>query len=107
MCGNFGLLANRLPENNRELLPPTLVEMFYKMGHQTEVRREQAGGGLTLARNKDNQVVFVGKKLVNQKRKNLTKSLEAAFAPVRKSRDRGHQAIRIDYHWRLSLSLRY
>jgi hypothetical protein len=83
MCGNFGLLANRLPENNRELLPPTLVEMFYKMGHQTEVRGEQAGGGLTLARNKDNQVVFVGKKLVNQKRKNLTKSLEAAFAPVR------------------------
>jgi hypothetical protein len=83
VCGNFGFLGKRYPQDNNKLLPDRVVEMFYKMGNQTEVRGEQAGGGLTLGRNQDNQTVFVGKKIVNQKRSNLTKSLEAAFAPVR------------------------
>jgi hypothetical protein len=82
-CGNFGFLGKRKPEDARELLPKRVVEMFHKMGRETEIRGEQAGGGLTLAQNKDNQVIFIGKKIVNQKRGNLTKSLEAAFAPVR------------------------
>lgn len=53
------------------------------MGYETEIRGEQAGGGLVIGQNKDNQIVFVGKKVINQKRSNLTKSLEAAFAPAR------------------------
>jgi hypothetical protein len=53
------------------------------MGQETKVRGEQAGGGLVFARNKNNQVILVGKKIVNSKRDNLTKSLEAAFAPAR------------------------
>jgi hypothetical protein len=52
------------------------------MGRETETRGEQAGGGVVFARDED-RVVFVGKKVVNQKRQNLTQSLEAAFAPVR------------------------
>jgi hypothetical protein len=57
--------------------------MFYQMGGETEIRGEQAGGGLVVARNRDNQTVFVGKKIVNKKRHNLTTSLEAAFASQR------------------------
>ena len=52
------------------------------MGQETEVRGEQAGGGLVVAKNNDS-TVFVGKKVVNRKRGNLTKSLEAAFASIR------------------------
>jgi hypothetical protein len=84
-CGNFGFVGLRHPSDRRQLLPERVVEMFYQMGRETEIRGEQAGGGLVLARNQNNQTVFVGKKVVNKKRENLTKSLEAAFAPVRKN----------------------
>lgn len=84
MCGNFGFLGKRIHQDNQELLPARVVEVFNKMGRETEIRGEQAGGGLVLARDKDNQVLFVGKKILNQKRGNLTQSLEAAFAPVRR-----------------------
>lgn len=82
-CGNFGFLGQRNP-NESQLLPERVVEMFYRMGNETEIRGEQAGGGLVIARNQENQVVFVGKKVVNKKRENLTQSMEKAFAPVRK-----------------------
>jgi len=84
MCGNFGFLGERIPEDNQELLPVRVVEVFKQMGCETEIRGEQAGGGLVSARNKDNQVVFVGKKILNQKRGNLTHALEAAFALIRR-----------------------
>ena len=84
MCGNFGFLGKRLPEDNPALLPARVVEIFSQMGRETEIRGEQAGGGLVLASNKANQVVLVGKKVLNQKRGNLTQSLETAFAPVRR-----------------------
>lgn len=84
-CGNFGVIAKRLPDDGRLLLPERTINMYYQMGRETEIRGEQAGGGLVMARNQDNQVVFVGKKVVNRKRDNLTKSLESAFANVRKN----------------------
>jgi hypothetical protein len=84
MCGNFGFLGKRFLEDNQELLPARVVEVFKQLGRETEIRGEQAGGGLVLARNKNNQVIFVGKKILNQKRGNLTESLEAAFAPIRR-----------------------
>ena len=58
--------------------------MAQQMGSETEIRGEQAGGGLVVARNREDRVVFVGKKIVNHKRANLTQSLEASFAPIRK-----------------------
>jgi hypothetical protein len=82
-CGNFGFLGQR-NSNDSKLLPERVVKMFYQMGHETEIRGEQAGGGLVIARNPENQIVFVGKKVVNKKRENLTQSMETAFAPVRK-----------------------
>lgn len=82
-CGNFGLVGKRNLEDGSALLPERFVEISQKMGYETEVRGEQAGGGLVFARDKNNQVILVGKKIVNSKRDNLTKSLEAAFAPAR------------------------
>lgn len=83
-CGNFGFLGRRLPQDEPDLLPARVVEIFKTMGRETEIRGEQAGGGVVFARDRAKQVVFVGKKVVNQKRQNLTQSLEAAFAPVRR-----------------------
>jgi hypothetical protein len=82
-CGNFGFLGQRLPQDGSELLPARVIEIFNTMGHETEIRGEQAGGGVIFARDRANHVVFVGEKVVNQKRHNLTQSLESAFAPVR------------------------
>ncbi len=83
-CGNFGFLGKRLPNDSNDLLPARVVEIFKTMGSETEIRGEQAGGGIVFARDRANQVMFIGKKVVNQKRRNLTQSLETAFAPVRK-----------------------
>ena len=81
-CGNFGLIALRQPDDDNKLLPDRMRTIAQQMGQETEVRGEQAGGGLVIGRNED-RTVFVGKKIVNRKRSNLTKSLEAAFAPIR------------------------
>ncbi|MBD2058134.1 restriction endonuclease, SacI family [Oculatella sp. FACHB-28] len=83
MCGNFGFLGKRVLEDGQELLPARVVEAFNQMGRETEIRGEQAGGGLTLARDKNNQITFVGEKVLNRKRNNLTQSLEDAFELVR------------------------
>jgi hypothetical protein len=91
-CGNFGFLGKRLPQDGEDLLPARVVEVFKTMGQETEIRGEQAGGGVVFARvgsvspngNRANRVIFVGEKVVNRKRQNLTRSLEAAFAPVRR-----------------------
>ena len=80
----FGFLGKRLPGDGQALLPARVVEVSKQMGRETEIRGEQAGGGLVLACNKANQTVLVGKKILNQKRGNLTQSLEDAFAPVRR-----------------------
>jgi hypothetical protein len=91
-CGNFGFVGKRLPQDEKELLPARVVEIFKTMGRETEIRGEQAGGGAVFARvgsaspkeKPTEQVVFVGKKVVNQKRQNLTQSLETAFAATRR-----------------------
>lgn len=84
-CGNFGFLGQRdASDDPRQLLPERVVNIFHEMGRETEIRGEQAGGGLVVATNRDCQTVFVGKKVVNRKRDNLTKSLETAFAAERR-----------------------
>ena len=85
-CGNFGLIAQRQPDDDEKLLPDRMLNIALQMGKDIEARGEQAGGGLVMGRN-DNSLVFVGKKIVNRKRANLTESLETAFAPIR------HQAL--------------
>ena len=83
-CGNFGFICKRLESDETALLPERMVNMYHLMGKETEIRGEQAGGGLVVAQNSQQQAVFVGTKVVNKKRDNLTNSLEAAFARERK-----------------------
>ena len=90
-CGNFGFIAEREPIPANELLSQQGIERFLTMGHETEVRGEQAGGGVVLAYDKAGHIRFVGEKLVNTKRQNLTLNLESAFSRKRR------QAIRAGY----------
>ena len=83
-CGNFGFICQRLESDEPALLPERMLNMYYQMGRETEIRGEQAGGGLVIAGDRHDKTVFVGKKVVNRKRDNLTNSLEAAFAKERK-----------------------
>ena len=83
-CGNFGFICQRLDSDEKTLLPERMRNMYFQMGRETEIRGEQAGGGLTIAEDRHSQIVFVGEKVVNRKRDNLTNSLEAAFAGERK-----------------------
>ena len=82
-CGNFGFIARRKPNDGGRLLPVRMLDLARQMGQETEMRGEQAGGVLVAGRKGDRQV-FVGEKIVNRKRSNLTKSLETAFAPIRR-----------------------
>jgi len=83
-CGNFGFICQRLDDDEPVLLPERMRNMYYLMGRETEIRGEQAGGGLVIVGDPHQQIVFVGKKIVNKKRDNLTNSLEKAFAGERK-----------------------
>ncbi|MGL6344461.1 MAG: hypothetical protein ACRC80_35595 [Waterburya sp.] len=87
-CGNFGFICQRLASDENQLLPERMVNMYYQMGRETEIRGEQAGGGLVVAKDQDDQIVFVGEKVVNRKRDNLTDSLESTFASVRRKSER-------------------
>jgi hypothetical protein len=82
-CGNFGFIGWQQQIKANELMPKNLLSLSHTMGQETEIRGEQAGGGLTLGRDKAGNVVFVGHKIVNPKRGNLTNTLEAAFAKTR------------------------
>lgn len=108
-CGNFGFVGERLPTDGDELLPARVVAIFHKMGGETEIRGEQAGGGVTIARDRHNQAIFVGEKVINRKRQNLTQSLEAAFSPTRrKAKSAGAQplskAVTGIWHYRYATS---
>ena len=83
-CGNFGFICKRRKDDAGVLLPERMLNMYHQMGRETEIRGEQAGGGLVIAKNRQQQTIFVGKKVVNKKRDNLTTSLEVAFAAERK-----------------------
>lgn len=90
-CGNFGFVGYRYVSEKYHdlsdrpcLLPTRVVNIFRTMGHSTEVRGAQAGGGLTIGKNRQGQPLFVGHKLVNSRRGNLTQALEQRFSKVRR-----------------------
>ena len=108
-CGNFGFICQRLDDDGDLLLPERMVNMYSQMGRETEIRGEQAGGGLVIAKDSQEQIVFVGDKVVNRKRANLTNSLEAEFATVRrKSQRRGISPLKLSttgvWHYRFGTS---
>jgi hypothetical protein len=88
-CGNFGFIAKKSDPQLQGLIPQRWLDLFKVMGRETEVRGEQAGGGLTLAQDWTGHTHFVGDKIVNAKRSNLTESLETLF---HKTRDRAWKA---------------
>jgi hypothetical protein len=69
-CGNFGFIAEQEEVLANDLLSRRGIERFQLMGQETEVRGEQAGGGLVLASDSSGHVRFVGHKVVNKKRRN-------------------------------------
>ena len=82
-CGNFGFIAQKTDPQLQGLIPQSWLELFKTMGRETEVRGEQAGGGLTIAQDWTGRSYFVGDKIVNAKRSNLTQSLEKVFHGTR------------------------
>jgi hypothetical protein len=82
-CGNFGFIARKTDAQTLGLIPPCWLDLFKTMGSETEVRGEQAGGGLTIAQDWSGLSYFVGDKIVNAKRSNLTQSLEKVFHGTR------------------------
>jgi len=109
-CGNFGFICQRLADDHEDqLLSERMINMYYQMARETEIRGEQAGGGLVVARDQSDQIVFVGKKVVNKKRDNLTNSLEASFASARqKSISEGIKPLELStmgvWHYRFGTS---
>ena len=83
-CGNFGVLAERHAANGSELLSEQAIRIFHQMGRDTELRGAQAGGGLVMALDREGDHGFVGHKMVNAKRGDLTPSLETAFCQQRR-----------------------
>ncbi|MEI6110304.1 MAG: hypothetical protein WCP63_01340 [Cyanobium sp. ELA712] len=70
--GNFRFIAEQEEVSEDELISRQGIERFQIMGRETVDRGEQAGGGLVLASDSSGLVRFVGHKVVNKKRKNLT-----------------------------------
>jgi hypothetical protein len=88
-CGNFGFITAPEAAPRGELLSARAIERFARMGRETELRGAQAGGGLVMTRDRHGLDCFVGHKIVNAKRGDLTTALEAGF---RRRRRRAHRA---------------
>ena len=74
-CGNFGILAKR-GRNERGFLPRRFRRMAVRLGEATDVRGQQAGGLAVMSATGR----FVGRKIVNDKRGDLTRDLLGSFA---------------------------
>ncbi len=83
-CGNFGFISQAEGVKAGDLISEHGRKLFATMGRETEVRGEQAGGGLVFARDPLGYTCFVGHKLVKAKRGNLTQSLATTFDRVRR-----------------------
>ena len=73
-CGNFGILGER-GSNERGFLPRRFRELTRRLGEATDIRGQQAGGLAVMSATGR----FVGRKIVNDKRGNLTRDLIASF----------------------------
>lgn len=73
-CGNFGILSKRDP-GERGFLPPRFRRLTEQLGQATDSRGQQAGGIAVLGA----KGRFVGRKIVNGKRGDLTRDLLRAF----------------------------
>ncbi len=93
-CGNFGFISGPTPSPPGELLPSCAIERLRTMGLETEIRGTQAGGALVLVGDRHGDPGFVGHKLVNAKRGQLTAAMEASFGRRRRQAARaGHRPL--------------
>ncbi|MCX5933159.1 MAG: hypothetical protein NTW83_15455 [Cyanobacteria bacterium] len=93
-CGNFGFISGPAPSPRGELLPSCAIERLRTMGLQTEIRGAQAAGALVLVGDRHGDPRFVGHKLVNAKRGQLTAALETSFGRRRRAAARaGHRPL--------------
>jgi hypothetical protein len=88
-CGNFGLIAAPQSWGEKDLLSDRAIQIFHRMGRETELRGAQAGGGLVMTLDRQGNNCFVGHKIVNAKRGDLTPSLEAGFRRRRRQARHG------------------
>lgn len=88
-CGNFGLIAAQEFPRQGELLSSRAIRIFHQMGRETELRGAQAGGGLVMALDRHGDNGYVGHRIVNAKRGDLTPTLEAGFRQQRRWAWRG------------------
>lgn len=108
-CGNFGFIAAPETPGRGDLLSTGAIERFDRMGWETELRGAQAGGGLLMTRDLQGQNRFVGHKIVNAKRGDLTTALESGFRRQRRrawrSGIRSHpSALLATWHYRFGTS---
>lgn len=108
-CGNFGLIAAEDLSGSDELLSSQMITIFHRMGRETELRGAQAGGGLVITLDRRGDAGFVGHRIVNAKRGDLTPSLEAAFRKRRRrARQKGYRphpaALVACWHYRFGTS---
>lgn len=73
-CGNFGILAKRNP-HERGFFPRRFRALTEQLGRETDIRGQQAGGLAIMGAGGR----FVGHKIVNDKRGDLTRDLLASF----------------------------
>jgi hypothetical protein len=73
-CGNFGILAKR-QHGEQGFLPGRFRRMAARLGEATDVRGQQAGGLAVMSATGR----FVGRKIVNDKRGDLTRDLLGSF----------------------------
>jgi hypothetical protein len=84
-CGNFGFISHGETARAGDLISDHGNKLFAIMGQETEVRGEQAGGGLVFARDLLGYTHFVGHKLVKAKRGKLTTVLSSTFTRIRQN----------------------
>jgi len=73
-CGNFGILAKRMHQEHG-FLPRRFRSIVQRLGETTDIRGQQAGGLAVMSASGR----FVGRKIVNDKRGNLTRDLIGSF----------------------------
>jgi len=103
-CGNFGILAKRGPRE-RGFLPRRFLNIVEQLGKDTDIRGRQAGGLAVLASGGH----FIGRKVLNEKRGDLTQNLLRAFSrSALFSRMRGikplHEIVHLVAHYRYATS---
>ena len=105
--GIFGFIAEQEEVSENELISRQGIEWFRIMGHEAEIRGEQAGGGLVLASDSSGHVRFAGHNVVN-KNERIVFSPGILIRTKVSTGDTGRiSTLRHQHHRGLALSIRH